>query len=172
MITRLLLLLLVTNVSMAQDLEKTYQELTSKVNEINKYMDHEIVKIESEDLTDVFDGQAWLTGFYKDGIIQKMTLVVENDLGVMAFNYFLDQGKLIYISETFDKFLSSDKLKSSRSFKGKYFFKDNKMFDRDGTGSNRFTDETLNPETILLAETAKNVDLLNKMKSNAMGKRN
>jgi hypothetical protein len=172
MTIRLLLLLLITNVCVAQDFETMHQDLAAKVNEINRYRDHKVVKIESEAIADVFEGQAWLTGFYKDEAIRKITLVIESDLATAAYNYYFDSGNLIYITESIDKFTSSDKLKTNRTFSGKYFFKDNKMFDHEGTGSNRFDDQSLNAETILLAETKKNVDLLNKLKNNAVGLRN
>jgi hypothetical protein len=168
----LLLSFLITNISLAQDLEQTYQELTARVNEINKYRDHEIIKLESGDVAGLFDGEAWVTGFYKNGIIQKITLVVENDICVKAFNYYFSEGKVIYITEMLDKFMSSDKVKSTRSFTGKYFFKDNKMFDREVTGTNRFDDQSLNAEVILLGEAQKNVDLLNRNKNNPTGMRN
>jgi hypothetical protein len=171
-IRMLLLFFLITNVSVAQDFEQTYQELAARVNEINRYRDHEIVKLESSDVADVFDGEAWVTGFYKNGVIQKVTLVIENDVCVEAFNYYFSEGKVIYITDMLDTFLSSHKVKSTRSVNGKYFFKDNKMFDSEVTGTNRFEDQSLNAEVTLLGEAQRNVDLLNRSKNNPTGMRN
>jgi len=158
-------LIFITNISVGQDIDKKYPDLIKRIIEINNYENYEIVSFKEEELKGLIIGEARLFGMYKKDDLQKITLISVVDLGVESFDYYFSNGELIYINETFDQLTKKGELATNRTFYGRYYFKNNKMYDSETTGHNRFEDDNLDPGTILVAETNRNVKLLTDKKT-------
>lgn len=157
---RLIALIFTAHFSIGQGIDEKYPEVVKQIIEIDSNEDYKIVSFNEEELRELFKGRSRLFGMYQNGELQKMTLISAVDFGVESFDYYFSEGNLIYISETFDEVTKKEELETNRSFCGRYFFKNNNMYDYETTGHNRFEDDNLDPETILLAETNRNIKLL------------
>ena len=120
----------------------------------------------------VTDGGISLTGFSKNGDIVKMVSWVGLSFGNEIFEYYYNNGKLIFVYEEFHSFVFDEKKSELRhdtteiTFKGKYYFYKNKLINYVTTGHNRFEDDTLDPEQTLLKESEANrLLLLRKLKT-------
>jgi hypothetical protein len=164
---KLITLIFITNISMGQDIDKKYSDLIKQIVEINNKEDYEIVSFKEEELKGLFKGQSRLFGMYEKDDLQKMTLISISELGVESFDYYFSNGQLIYINETFDQVTKKGELPTNRSFYGRYYFKNNKMYDSETKGHNRFEDDNLDAATILLGETRRNIKLLADKKINS-----
>lgn len=162
----LIALIIITNISVRQNIDKKYPELMKRIIEINNYEDFETISLNEGDLKGLFKGDSRLFGMYQKDDLQKMTLISVTAFGVEAFDYYFFGGELAYINETFDQFIKKGELATNRTFYGRYYFKDNKLYDSETTGHNRFEDDSLDPEAILIDETKRNAKLLTGKKTN------
>ena len=118
------------------------------------------------------DGGGELTGYFKNGIIQKMTREIGLSYGIETHNYYFSNGKVVFIYETLMGFIykgdSVDHSKTELNFIGRYYFQNNKLIDSETTGHNRFEADDIDMEKVLLDETKQNLATLTKAKkSNA-----
>ncbi|WP_164972677.1 hypothetical protein [Lacibacter luteus] len=132
--------------------------LQKKVYEQEEFMDH------------VTDNGASLTVYYKNGTVYRITEWVGLSSYVVIMDYYFLSGKLVYVrdeelvyernavtGETTGKFSKDDR------FLGKYFFKNDKLFDEVSLGHNRFEDdEKHNAEKEFLASSKKYLALFKK----------
>lgn len=161
----LLLLFQVTSLgSYCQDIPAKYGELIRRITEINNDSSHDKVTVENEEfMPRSTDGGGELTGYFKHGQIQKMTRQIWLSNGVEVYDYYFTDGKLSFIYETFHQFQYNaeqgnlDYSKTELSFTGRYYFAENKLVDSETTGHNRFEDDSIDIEKILLAESDKNL---------------
>jgi hypothetical protein len=152
-----------------QDIPASYHDLIRKVKEINVDTTLKKLILHNEDfISPSPDGGGELTGFFKQDQIQKVTRQIWLSNGIEVYDYYFTEGKLIFVYETFRSFTYSleldefDYSKTELSFIGRYYFNDNKLNDLETTGHNRFEDDTLNIEKVLITESNENVQKLQK----------
>ena len=86
--------------------------------------------------------------------------------------FYYSSNELIFVYELFNSFVYVDSLntfdcnKTERTFEGRYYFYNRKLFDLITTGHNRFEDDSLDPESVLLKESDRNFKLLQAANSN------
>jgi len=160
-----------------------YSDTISLVKELyledsnNAKMDSNIVRIEKAKLIDLnntyekriltneefldnmTDGGGELKGYYSKGQLKKISLWVGLSYGRSIFDYYFDNGKLIYIHETFKQFEYVDSIgsfdysKTEQTFRGRYYFMNDVLYDYETTGHNRFESDEVDPEEVLIEET-------------------
>lgn len=120
----------------------------------------------------VTDGGCTLTGFTKNGSILKIVSWVGFSYGNEIFEYYYKNNKLLFVYEehhsfVFDKELGEFRHDSTEiTFRGRYYFINNKLIDYITTGHNRFEDDSVDPERTLLKESELNRGIiLKKLKS-------
>lgn len=129
------------------------------------------VTLENEEfLENMTDGGGELTGYFKKGQIKRVRQWVGLSNGNETTEFYFKNGHLIFVYEKFASFIFDpkteqfDHTKTETTFEGRYYFHNNKLIDYRPTGHNRFEDDTIDPEKILLEEASKNVKQLTKIK--------
>lgn len=80
--------------------------------------------------------------------------------------FYYSNSELIFVYKLFNSFVYVDSLntfdytKTERTVEGRYYFYNGKLFDYIITGHNRFEDDSLDPESVLLKESNRNFKLL------------
>jgi len=75
-----------------------------------------------------------------------------------TFDYYFEKEKLVFIYEVFSAFFMDDSTgtlnyeKTLINFIGRYYLQDNKLIDNETTGHNRFEDDEIDMERLLLVE--------------------
>jgi len=117
--------------------------------------------LKNEEFLDVTtDGGGLLKAYYRNKQIVKISLWLGLSYGNSTFDYYFNNKKLFYIYETFNQFIYIDSIngfnynKTETTFIGKYYFMNDILFDFETTGHNRFEDNKIDPEEILLKETS------------------
>lgn len=157
-----------------QDISDKYPDLIKRVGLINRdnSLTRQTLKNE-EFLTHMTDGGGELTGYFKNGQIEKITRQIGLSYGIETYDYYFTNGQLIFVYELLKGFIYNestskfDYTKAETNFIGRYYFKDNKLIDSETTGHNRFEDDTLDIETTLIREMKECLDKLKKSKDNA-----
>ena len=163
---------------LAQDISNKYPELIQKVKSINKDTSFEKIILENEEfMPQMTDGGGELTGYFKKGKIQKITRWIGLSYGIEKYDYYFDNGQLVFIYEILDGFLfdslqRTDHTKTEVNFIGRYYFKNKKLVDSETTGHNRFDNEENDEETILLKETDENLNKLLQKRKNIAKRKN
>lgn len=136
----------------AIDFEKNYQ---TKVLNNEKFLDH------------MTDGGGQLTGYFKDGQINKVVEWLGLSYGTKTFNYYFFDGRLILVNEKEEDFpdISNsgtlDYTKVEFAFEGNYYFNEEKLIDQKTNGQKRFSEGVKIDEEVLFLKTSKqNVELL------------
>ncbi len=86
--------------------------------------------------------------------------------GIETYDYYFNNERLMFIYETFYLFMINDSLgtvdqtKTELNFIGTYYFINNKLIDSETVGHNRFENEDIDMEAILLKETEENLSML------------
>ncbi|MEJ8817128.1 hypothetical protein [Lacibacter sp. H407] len=113
--------------------------LKKKVFEQEEFMDH------------VTDNGGSLTFYYKKGIVYRITEWIGLSGYVVIMDYYFQSGKLVYVRDeefTYERHpVTGDltgKFSQDDRFLGKYFFRNNKLFDQVSLGHNRFEDDEHN----------------------------
>jgi hypothetical protein len=162
-------LLLIGSSLYGQDISNKYPDLIKRIGLINK--DKSLAKrtLRNEEfMTQMTDGGGELTGYFKDGQIEKITREIGLSYGIEIYDYYFNNGQLIFVYEFLNGFLYNettskfDYTKTKINFIGRYYFKDNKLIDSETTGHNRFEDDTLDIETTLIKEMKECLDTLKK----------
>ena len=139
----------------AQDLlaiKKEYQEIAADKTLKKVTLDNDTF------LDTPTDGGRELTGYYKKGQLRKIVATTGLSNGRTQIEYYFKDGQLIFVYEVFNAYDYNeskgtfDYTKTSRTFEGRYYFKENHLGDFSTTGHNRFEDDALDPEKILLQE--------------------
>jgi hypothetical protein len=131
---------IVTLPAFAQSKEDKSGELSQirlKFQKINKETNYRVVKLEDAEqiLGHATDGGASLTGYYKGDTLSKIVEWVGLSTGVVQNEYYLDGGKLIFVFSNEKRFAYNDSLqafdytKLVPAFTGRYYFKNNQLYD-------------------------------------------
>jgi hypothetical protein len=154
----------------AQGFEDRHKTVFEKLEQIDAYNEYQIITLENEEFLDQMgDGGAALSGYYHHGDLVKMQLKQYKSNGISTFLYYFSEGVLFYINEQFQQFAYDqmaneyDHSKIDGFFDGKYLFQHTKLVDLETLGHNRFEDDALDPETILLEEARKYKKLLDEL---------
>src|ERR1043166_6447826 len=117
------------------------------------------------------DGGGELIGYFNKDEIQKITKSIVLSYGIETFDYYFLKRNLLFIYETFYGFVTNDSLgtvdesKTELNFIGRYYFKNQKLVDSETTGHNRFDQDDIDIEKILLKETEENLLMLTQQKT-------
>ena len=167
----LISIFLFANHCFGQSLVKRNQDVFNRVKETDEGKDYQIDSLENEDfLPQMTDGGGKLVGYFEDGELVKMEVKIFMSYGIKTFVYYFSGGELFYVNERFEQFTydsKTDKVDSSKTeqtFNGDYIFKDGKLIDLETLGHNRFEDDELNPEVILLKEAYQYKKLIDREK--------
>lgn len=112
------------------------------------------------------DGGGELKGFYEAGAIRKISLWVGISTGFETKDYYFKNDELIFVHEQFNSLVydvaqdAFDSTKTEKTFDGRYYFANGKMLHYETTGHNRFEDDSIDPENVLLAEAKEYARLL------------
>jgi hypothetical protein len=155
----LLTILLFCSSTYGQDISHKYPDLIDQVKRINAAKSFTVITLENEEfLTQTTDAGGELTGYFKNDQIQKITRRIGYSYGIETYDYYFENGELIFVYEILDGFIYKeataefDHRRTARNFTGRYYFKGNKLIDMETTGHNRFEDDTLNVEATLISE--------------------
>ena len=151
--------LLNSSILSGQDISIKYNDLINRVEQIEKDNSFEKVTLENEELmSQMSDGGGELTGYFKRGKVQKITMKLGFSYGVSTSHYYFSEGKLIFIKKVLEKFpyieseANFDYSNLVTSFVGNYYFRNEKLIDSDFRGQNDFEKQSNHTETILLNE--------------------
>ena len=113
----------------AADAEQSYQVKT---------LDNDYFVSHSE----VTDGGQELTGYFKNGDIQKIAYSVGLSFGLQKYLYYFDRGELVYVSVEEDDYPATneglDYEKTEPVFSGEYFFLNGKLLKTNAKGQGRY----------------------------------
>jgi|SRR5208337_4370465 len=138
----------------AADAQKSYQVKT---------LDNDYFVSHNE----VTDGGQELTGYFKNGHIQKIAYSVGLSLGLQKYLYYFDGGELVYVYEEEDDYPATneglDYEKTEPAFSGEYFFLNGKLLRTDSKGQGRYLNaSTTNAGDGLMASATRYMALLSK----------
>lgn len=110
------------------------RKLFQRINKDNSY---QVVKVENaeEILGHATDGGASLSGYFKGDSLHKIVEWVGLSNRVVQNEYYLDKGNLVFVYATEKQYAYNDSLqaldytKLVPSFYGRYYFKNNQLFD-------------------------------------------
>jgi hypothetical protein len=165
---------LVCTSSYGQDIADKYPELIKRVGFINNDKSLTQVTLTNQEfMTEMTDGGGELIGFFKNKAIQKITRKVGRSYGIETYDYYFNNGQLVFVYELFSGFVYKestsmfDYTKTEINFIGRYYFKEDKLIDSETTGHNRFEDDTIDIETTLITEMKECREMLKASKINA-----
>ena len=157
--------------SSAQDISPKYPGLIAQVKKINRDTSLDKLSLSNEEfMPQMTDGGGELTGYFKNGAIQKISREIGLSYGIETYDYYFSNGKLVFIYETLKGFVynekgdSVDHSKTELNFIGRYYFKNDKLIDSETTGHNRFEADDIDMEKVLLKETRRYMILLTRAK--------
>jgi len=91
---------------------------------------------------EVTDGGQELTGYFKNGQVQKITYGVGLSLGLQNYQYYFDRGEVVYVSAEEDDYPATneglDYEKTEPVFFGEYFFQNGKVVLAHSKGEGRY----------------------------------
>lgn len=149
-------------------------EIRNEFQSINK--DQALTKVilsNEQFLKQTPDGGGQLTGFYKNGELKKIVRWFGLSNGNEIFEFYFKNNKLIFVYEEFNSFFYNEKTQSLildstyKSFAGRYYFMNEKLVDQVTRGHNRFEDDAIDPENILLKEALELKRILLKKSANS-----
>jgi len=155
-----------------QDKAKLTSDIRKEFRAINNDTTlKKLVLNEDEFLDHTPDGGGQLTGFYKGEQIRKIVTWIGLSNGNEIFEYYFKNNRLIFVYEEFNSFVYDDKKQvhrldtTEKTFIGRYYFANDKLVDYMTTGHNRFENDNIDPQQILLTEAAETKKLVSqKMK--------
>jgi len=143
----------------------------AKLIDLNNAYEERVLTNE-EFLDNMTDGGGVLKGYYLKGQLEKISISVGLSYGQSSFDYYFENEKLFYILETFKQFEYIDSIgsfdysKTEQTFRGRYYFMSNVLYDYETTGHNRFESDEIDPEETLIKETNVWMDKLKKRRPN------
>lgn len=104
--------------------------------QINEFKNYRIVTIDDSEafLGNVTDNGGSLTGYYKEDTLKKIVEWVGLSNRVIQNEYYFDNGKLVFVYAVERQYslkstsLESDFTKLNKTFEGRYYFNNNKLF--------------------------------------------
>ena len=156
-----------------QEKSKFLNDIRKEFKSINN--DSSLIKVvlnNEEFLDHATDGGGQLTGFYQGGQLRKIVRWTGLSNGNEITEFYFSNNKLIFVYEQFNAFIYDQEKEilrsdtTERTFEGRYYFKDKKLIDQITTGHNRFEDDSIAPEKILLTQADENKKLLTRKSKN------
>ena len=152
-----------------QDNSPKYPVIQKLVNSINSDKNLKKITLSTDEfLEHTPDGGGELVGYFGNNQIRRISVSVGISIGVRTYDYYFDKEKLIFVHEILDGYLYNDSLgvfdftKTEMNFSGSYYFKNNKLIDSITIGHNRFENDELDIQTVLLNEMNEYLALLKK----------
>ena len=91
---------------------------------------------------DVTDGGQELTGYFKNGQVQKITYGVGLSLGLQKYQYYFEHGELMYVAAEEDDYPTTNQglnyEKTEPVFFGEYFFQNGEIVLAHSKGGGRY----------------------------------
>ena len=159
---------LALSISFGQSLEDKHTEIFSIVGKIDSDSTYRTVVLSNEEFLDHIGHGGQITAYIQDTLLMKITVVLYYSHGKEVCKYFVFEGELIYMEETFDSYEYNEELsemnyeKIERNFQGKYVFETKKMIDLISLGHNRFEDDEIDCETTILNDFNRYIKLIRK----------
>jgi len=147
---------LALSISFGQILEDKHPKVFSKVGEIDSDSTYRTVVLSNEGFLEHIDHGGHVTAYMQDTLLMKITVVLYYSHGKEIYKYFVFEGELIYMEETFDSYEYNEELsemnyeKTERNFHGQYVFETKKLIDFISLGHNRFEDDEIDIEKTIL----------------------
>jgi len=164
-----IILLFIASPVLAQNKAEMIAKIREQFQAINKESNYQKLSLENEEfLPQPTDGGGELIGYYKNASLKKIVVRVGISHGKQLFEFYFQNDRLIFVFEKFEQFVYDEKKEAfdyenpETTFEGRYYFNNNKLIEQVTTGHNRFEDETLDPEKILMQEANDYKRLLNK----------
>ena len=157
----------------AQTTSEQIKAIRSEFQAINADTGLKRVTLENEEFLgdNIGDGGGELNGFFKGKAIKKIHLWLGISNGIETKEFYFKDGQLIFVYETFKTFGYDQKKgqmdynKTTTTFEGRYYFKNQKLISKSVKGKNRHDDEETNPE-VFIQQANENLNYLTK-KNNA-----
>jgi hypothetical protein len=150
------------------------QNIRKEFQQINNTKGYQIISLDAEEfLEQAPDGGGELKGYFKNDTLKKIVVSVGISNGMESREFYFKNNQLIFVFEKFDSYVYTEKkkeldyTKTERSFEGRYYFNKGKLIDHISMGHNRFEDDSLDPEKVLLGEANDYIELLDKKKTKA-----
>jgi hypothetical protein len=166
-----LIVALITSTCFGQNKKTIIQNIRTEFQRINNLKGYKIIVLDAEDFLEHSpDGGGELKGYYNNDTLKKIVVSVGLSNGIETHEFYFKKNQLIFVYETFSGFVFDEKkkefdyTKTERNFEGRYYFNNGKLIDYITMGHNRFEDDTLDPEKILLKEANEYSNLLSKKK--------
>lgn len=155
-----------------EDKTEKLAQIRQKFQAINSETNYKVVKVEDAELIlgHATDGGASITGYYKDGTIQKIIEWVGLSNKVVQNEYYLDSSKLIFVYVTESQYAYNDSLQTLDYSKlvplsnGRYYFVNSRLFDAVLSRKEREKSKKDDAKSFLQRTSAYKA-LLNKQKS-------
>ncbi len=159
--------LLIVLSSSAQDATAIKKEISKDVQLVNSAVGYKMTKLNAEEFLDeVPDGGGELIGYFKSGQIKRIRQWVGLSNGNRTMEFYFKSEKLMFVYEKMNSFIYNvrkqtfDNTRTEVTFIGRYYFRDDKLIDYETTGHNRFEDDSINPEKVLVDEANERVKKL------------
>jgi uncharacterized protein (DUF2164 family) len=142
--------------------------IQDKVDLMDQEENYEIKILNNEEFLDhMTDGGGQLTGHFKNEGIHKIVEKLGFSYGVVTYEYYFLDKKLIMIHETEEYFPDPnntgtlDYTRVELGFDGYYYIDNEKLVDTEITGKKRFSTDTIDEVVLsLISFSKKNVELL------------
>lgn len=154
----------------SQELSLIINDIQKKVRLIDIENNYQIKTLKNEQfLGQMTDGGGELIGYFKDGEIKKIKEILGLSYGVKTYEYYFSNEQLILVYEKDENFPYDDKIQSldqtklKLAFEGHYYFKNEKLINKQTTGIKRFSEgDNINMEEFFLKVVKENINLLKK----------
>ncbi len=153
------ILLFIASPLLAQSKAEIIAKIRKQFQAINKESNYHKIQLENEAfLPQTTDDGGELIGYYKKGVLKKILVHVGISHGKELFEFYFQNDRLIFVFEKFEQFIYDKKKeafdyeKTETTFEGRYYFHNNRLIEHITTGHNRFEDDTLEPEKVLISE--------------------
>jgi hypothetical protein len=163
----LVVFIFVSKLLLAQQPEVLKNNINNKVVKINNEKNTTIKYLAEVQYINHNKNAGTVKGIFKNNACIKIIRFIGTEYNYIIDEYFLEKGKLIYVSEIQNNFEYNDSTstynyeKIGLHFNGSYWFSNNKEIDEISTGHNRFEGDDADAEKDFLADVKKYLVLLN-----------
>jgi len=156
-------------VTFAQTKNEQIKLIREKSGIINKDTTLKKVILENEEfLEEMTDHGGTLVGYYKIGEIKKIYESIGLSNGITIREFYFDNGQLIFVYEKFESFVFDDKKgefdfsQTKTIFEGRYYFSNEKLFNKSTKGDKSLVTLYESTEGTLLGRAKDVIESLNK----------
>lgn len=158
------------NLSWAQGIVENHPNVATAVHAIEGDSLLRSVVLTNEEFMDHVDEGGELTGYFRDSLLVKISVALYFSHGQVRMHYYLDQGELILMEESFDQYgydvelNEMDYATTERTFHGQYVFSQGQLIDQISRGHNRFENDETDVQGTILSEFKHYKDLIHRKK--------